>query len=55
MCQLILNTAHCEVFRSLADALARLELDPATLEDALQNPTEDPAACLSQQPNRSDT
>lgn len=55
MYQLILNTAHFEVFRSLADALAWLELDPATLEDVLQNPTEDPAACLSQQPNRSDT
>ena len=55
MYQLILNTAHFEVFRSLADALAWLELDPATLENVLQNPTGDPAACLSQQPNRSDT
>jgi hypothetical protein len=55
MYQLILNTANFEVFRSLADALAWLELDPATLEDVLQNPTEDPAGCLSQQPNRSDS
>jgi len=55
MYQLILNTAHFEVFRSLADALAWLELDPATLEDVLQNPAEDPAGCPSRQFNRSDS
>jgi len=54
MYQLILNSAHFEVFHSLAEALAWLELDPATLEDALQNPPPDVAGCLSQEPDRSD-
>jgi hypothetical protein len=55
MYQLILNAAHFEVFRSLADALAWLELDPATLEEVLRNPTQDPSEYLTQQPNRLDS
>jgi hypothetical protein len=55
MYQQILNTAHFEVFRSLADALAWLELDPAVLEEILRNPTEGATECLEQQPNRLDS
>lgn len=51
MYQLILNSAHFEVFRSLGDALAWLELDPADLEDALRNIPEQATGFLVQHPN----
>ena len=55
MYQSILNTSHFEVFRSLSEALGWLELDPAALEDALQNIPEESPGYLILHPNRSDS